>query len=252
MSAPMEDKPPRGWPLWLKLVVAPLLAWHLFALFGMVLSTGSGPWIYGRAHGPVFAMRMYNTALPYLRAVRLQEDYRFESNRYREVANRVEVRLWDKSGKELATVRLPDPDAWPWTRHRQQLLAEVVSAYVTVEPRAGEVIPAPGQAPPLAQYWRATSPDGKTAKLETVEEHLLPRNEELTKPSNYALTAVRSLSRSLRRQYGAEAAEVVRVSRPFTGAVLLMPSERREPVPLSFFDETRWSFGVSGDLRSQK
>lgn len=246
MQEPVADTPSSGWPIWLKLIVAPLIAFHLATLVGLVLSSQSGPWVFpfgeDKAHEPFFAAKLYEATYGYLDLLRLQDDYHFPTHRANKgTAQRLEVRLKDGSGKEIRTIRLPDPNASPWTRHRQQLLVDIIADYQAISPPEGESIPPPGAKVPMVQYWKSAGP--RSMQLKSIEQHLLPRDEELHAPTPYARTAVQSLAQALVKQTGAKTAEIVWHSKPYVGAVALMKDR-----PKSNADEFQEYSANFGDL----
>jgi hypothetical protein len=89
----------------------------------------------------------------------------------------------------------------------------------------------PGVKPPAdlsAQLWLATFP-----------QHLVPRNKEIMRPSEWAILLAHSYSRRLCRETGAASAEIVRISRePVTPSVLY----GNVPPPEAFYELTA-SFG---------
>lgn len=167
-----------GWPIWAKLIAAPLILWHIAALLAMVLSTESGPWPEGYAHPPMFASKAYEVASRYLDPLRLQDDYRFATNEKPDDDFRVEFQLRDEQGNDMGVVRFPDPDASTWTQHRQKLIAQVLRHPIFLQPRAGEYIPPPGQGIPTVRYWSGV--DERSFRLDEIDINRfrdLPRDE---------------------------------------------------------------------------
>lgn len=245
MSKPSSNAPSAEWPIWLRLIVSLLIIVHLSALAGLVLSTETGPWVVpdgvGTAHRPFFAEKLFNSTRDYRSTLGLTEDYRFSSNAPPEAASRFEIRLKDDQGKVVETIPFPNPDSWPAERHRQELMAQVLAEYMTVEPIEGELIPAPGQAPNMKEYWRR-SEDGSTATLQSVPEHLLPRDQELVAPTNYAQILATSLARKGKAQTDAASAEVVLLRKPTFGPVVVMPALGRT-INADDFDSVEFYFG---------
>jgi hypothetical protein len=236
-----------GWSWMGRLVASALIVFHLAAIAGLVLAVKTGPWVIpdgaGEAHPPAFALRLAEMTEGYRDAIQLVENYRFPTNTRPEAAHRVQILLKGEDGKDLPKITIPDAGVLLPSWHRQLLVADVVAQYQALEPPEGEKIPPPGQAVPTAAYWKR-SEDGTYANLTRVPEHLLPRNEELVAPTDYALTVVRSLMRYAKKKYGASRAEVVLVSRPTFGAVTLMPDFSRG-FQADDFDAVEFRFGES-------
>ncbi|MBY0586801.1 hypothetical protein K2X85_06470 [bacterium] len=236
-----------GWGVFARAIASVMIVFHLTALLGLVLAVRTGPWVIpdgaGEAHAPLFASRISDWTESYRDALQLVENYRFPTNARPEAAHRVEILMKDADGKELPKVTLPSEKTMLPAWHRQLLLTDVVAQYQALAPPEGEKIPPPGQAVPTVAYWKR-SEDGTYAELARVAEHLLPRNEDLVAPTDYALTAVRSLTRYAKKKYGADKVQVVLVSRPTFGAVTLMPNFAQS-FQADDFDAVEFRFGDS-------
>ncbi len=141
----------------------------------------------------------------------MTHNYHFLRNRPGQAAVRFEVRLRDETGRLIETRRFPDPDANFWVRHRQTLLAQHLADDQPVAPRGSEAIPAPNQAVRTVDVWEM-GPD-QALHLRRVPEHLLPRDRQVFRPSEWSLILTRSYCRYLCREHGAASAELVRHTR---------------------------------------
>jgi hypothetical protein len=218
------------------------IAGHLLAVAALVLAAPSGPWpVAGGsdwATPPQFARSLGEWTLPALSLIKMTHNYHFLTNRPA-IASRFDVRLRDASGQEMATLRFPDPNALWAARFRQKLLAQGLDGDDQVEPLPGEFVPAPGQPVRAVPYWQMG--EGRTGKLATVEEHLIPRDREVTGPSPWSMLLARSYARYLCRAHQAASAEVIRYTKDHIPPdVLFLDS----PPPASSFDEVSVSFGV--------
>jgi hypothetical protein len=208
---------------------------HLAAILVPILDVRSGPWPAsdGRdlADPPQFAHAAAGLATVHAKYLRVAHSYHFVTNRPSDLPGvEFEVRLKDGDGKPLQTLKFPDPQANAWVRHRQQLLAHSLAPDLPVAPPGGEVIAAPGQKMPAVTLWMM--PDegipGSPAKtlaalmtpdraaplrVQTVPQHLVPRNRPVMRPSDWALVLERSYARYLCRLHGAASAEVIRHTR---------------------------------------
>lgn len=242
----MPKAPPpstRPLPGWLVLVGSVLVAFHFFAILMHVLAAPSGPWMtrFGpdTAVGPFFAQGPNERLRPYyLLPLKMTHTYHFATNRPEVMGVFFEVRLKDRQGKPMATMRFPDREANFWVRHRQAILAQSLAADVPVQPRPGEAIPAPGQKAPTVTIWEPV-PDERMLRLETIPEHKIPRNRPVERPSELSLVLARSYARYVCRKYGAASAELVRRTRPaiLSGIVLI------EPLPPDVFEDLACNFG---------
>lgn len=247
-SADSSTTTPAGWPLPLRLLVSVAIIFHLAALAGLVLSTRTGPWAMpdgdiGIAHAPFFAERIFDSTRGYRQALRLTEDYRFSSNLRPDSDNQVEIRLKDKDGKVIKTVLLPQSNSWLGSYQREQLIANLLSKNEAVDAPEGEKIPPPGQQVPMASYWKAQG-SNKLWKLEITPEHLLPREEEMARPTDLSVILAKSLARHAQKKYGGESADVALRSKQSFGALLVAPAGQGVPnLNAEDFDPIEFVFG---------
>ena len=235
----------RPLPPWILVCGSVAVAGHLAALGLLALAAPSGPWPtpFGAstALAPAFAEDPAASATRnYLLPLHMSHNYHFDSDRPAQPGVWFEVRLRDEQGKELRTVRVPDPGASFWVRHRQERLARALADDRPVQPPAGKVVPAPGQAVHTVDFWDVAG-DG-ILRLKTAPEHLIPRDRPVFRPSGWSLVLARSYVRHLCRAHGAASGELVRHTRePVLPAVLLLD----EPPPgtfaelISYFGEVR-------------
>jgi hypothetical protein len=229
-------------PGWLVAVGSVPIALHLVAVACHALAAPSGPWPGPEGpdlHSPPQFAFSLDQAGPaqYLDAAKLTHNYHFSTSRPGTPGARLEVRLKDAAGNEVATVPVPDPAANPWVRHRQSLLAQWLTNDLPVPPPQSEVIAAPNQAPPAVLLWDL---DGNNRlKLKSVPQHLVPRDRPVMRPSEASLLLVRSYARHLCRTHGAASAEVVRHTRYPIPSVVMTWTE----VPPGAFDELVSNFG---------
>jgi hypothetical protein len=229
-------------PPWVvRLGSAAILA-HMAAVVVLVLAAPSGPWptSFGSsmATEPQFAQGVSNvTTRHYLMPLKMTHNYHFPSNRPAPPGVFFEVRLKDEAGQLLKTVRVPDENANFWVRHRQTLLAQALADDQPVQPRAGEVVAAPGKKVQTMDIW--DTGENNTLKLRSVPEHLIPRERPVFRPSGWSVVLARSYARYLCRVHGAASAEVIRHTRE---AVMPAVMFLEEPPP-GTFDELVSSFG---------
>lgn len=199
-------------PRWLVVLGSLLIVFHFGSVGVAALAAPSGPWPTGEGQGPAtppqFAYSAHQIVLPYLQAVKLDNNYHFASNRPEQIGVQLEVRLKDDAGQDLATVKLPDPNANPWVRHRQALLLRGLTYDDGVAPPQGEAIAAPNRAVPKVPIWDVA--EQRQLRLKPVEEHLIPRDRPVMRPSEYNLLLVRAFARHLCREHQAAVAEVLR------------------------------------------
>lgn len=232
----------RPLPRWLACPIGTAVALHFSALVFLVLGAQSGPWPtpFGAspAMAPPFALAAGNTATThYLAPLKLTHNYHFLRNRTGQPDVFFEVRLKDEAGQVTETLRFPDPKANAWVRHRQGILAAHLADDVPVQPSGGEAIPAPNQAARTVTIWDI-SPDGSLV-LRSVPEHLVPRDRNVYRPSEWSMILARSYGRHLCRAHGAASAELIRHTRePIMPAVLYVS----EP-PADLFQELVTHFG---------
>lgn len=231
-------------PGWIVFVGSVAIALHLVAVATAVLATPSGPWPtnFGTsmAEEPRFAQAI-NAPLTryYLRPLHLNHNYHFNSNRNDVSIVEFEVKLRDRDGNMLKTVKFPEADANPWNRERQKHLALGLGDDQPVQPPRGEAIPAPGGKVKMVTMWEGTQND-PTLRVKEVPEHLVPRDHPVFAPSDWARLLARAYARYLGRQYGAASAEIVRRSRePIMPAAMFS-----SPQTMDSFDELVSTFGV--------
>jgi hypothetical protein len=214
-------------PRWLVVVGSAAILFHFTAVVMAVLASPSGPWAMpGGAPTmylpPQFASRLREPVIyVHARALKMGHSYHFLSNRSAPGAVFLEVRLRKSAGsEEMTLLRFPDRKANPWVRHRQLILARALLDDVAVEQQQGDRIPPPGQPPRMLQFWAPSTIRG--LKLEEKPEHLVPREQNIQRPSDLAVVLFRSYGRFLCRKYGAVSAEIIRHSRdPIPPDVLL-------------------------------
>lgn len=242
----MPQPPPKARVLspWLIGLGSAAIALHLTAVVVAALAAPSGPWVYpdgsNMAPPPQFAAQLHEAATPYLKLVRMTDNYHFATNRPGMAGVYFEVRLKDETGKLLATQTFPDENANFWVRHRQTLLAQWLSLDEPVQPPQGEVIAAPGQQVQTVELWDTGPPPGsRNWKIKKVPQHLVPRDQPLFKPTEWALVLARSYARYLCRTSGAASAELIRHTRQsIPPSVMSMPQ-----APAEMFDERTADFG---------
>jgi hypothetical protein len=227
---------------WLLGGLSAWIVWHFMAILGTALGARSGPWPVngelGWATPPQFAQEINSLCGSYLWALNLTSDYHFPSDRP-QLASRFEVRLRDAQGNELEVVQIPDPSANAFVRHRQSLLADGLAADMAVEAPPGEFVPAPNQPVRTVVYWNFEG--GPIGALRTIEEHLIPRDQQVTGPTDWALLLARSYSRYLCRTHGAASAEIVRHTKDAIPPDVLFADS---PPQAAAFDSAAASFGV--------
>lgn len=234
---------PRPLPGWLVGLGSLAIAFHLFAILMLALAASSGPWPtpFGSstAFGPKFADRANQVLTPsYLDPLRMTHNYHFFTNRPELPTATFEIILKDKQGVVKRRLSYPDPDANPWVRFRQRLLAIGLADDEPVQLPRGEIIPAAGKKMPTVSYWDA-GPDEKIARLTMNEIHLAPKNRPLYKPRDWSLLLARSYMRRACRHEGLPSAELVRhVREPIMSAMIYVD----EPPPGTFTELTN-SFG---------
>jgi hypothetical protein len=248
-------------PRWLVAVGSAAIIFHLAAIIVPVLDVPSGPWFTRQgpqqADAPAFAHAATDLAKLHAEYLRVANSYYFVSNRPADFpAVQFEVRLRDKDGAELKTLPFPDPEANPWVRHRQELLAGALAFDVPVERPTGSDIIYPGGQIPEVQFWTVEGenlkpqsgqpppPPPMDAKVlrklsEKLSQNNVPRNREVMRPADLALILARSYARHLCRTHGAASAEIIRhVREPVPPASLY-----GQEAPTGAFDEFQASFG---------
>lgn len=241
MSPPRLDRP-TPLPGWLVFAGSAVVAGHLAAVIALALAAPSGPWLTplgpSTATGPQFAQAINQlTASHYLLHLGMKHNYHFPGNRPAPPGVYFEVLLKDKDGRPLEAVRIPDPKANFWVRHRQALLAQWLADDQDIEPRGGEVVPAPNQRVRTVEIWE---PSGeKTLRLREVPEHLVPRDRPVARPSAWSQVLARSFVRHLCRTHGAASGELIRHYRQPVLAGMMFAEEP----PGGLFDEIVSYFG---------
>ncbi len=248
MHNPYAQNPPL--PRWLMIAGSLAVCLHLLALGIHVLAAPSGPWStpFGPSEsiGPQFALSFDSVASPYyLQPLRMTHNYHYRTNRVEASGVFFEVRLKDTDGRVMQTLKFPDDKASFWVRHRQSLLADDLAEDVPVQARPGEAIPAPNQKVAGVTIWDFDTPDGKgrpgqeMLRLRQVQEHLIPRDRPVMRPSEWSLILAKSYARYLCRQHSAATAELIRHTREaIQPAVMFFPE-----LPPNIFDELVCSFG---------
>jgi hypothetical protein len=213
MAYPASDPLARV-PRWLVVVGSSAIVLHLLAVAVNVLAAPSGPWPSmegsSMAPPPQFAYGL-GTLGPssYLRTVKLTHNAHFASDRTWGPGVRLEIRLKDDNGQEVATVTVPDPQANPWARHRQSLLAQALGDDQPAAPPQSEVLAAPNREVPTVPIWDMS--DNNKQALKVTPQHEIPRDRPVSRPSEWSLLVARSYARHLCRAHGAASAEIVRV-----------------------------------------
>jgi hypothetical protein len=215
------------------LIVAGSLAilYHLAAIIIPILDVPSGPWVTPEGPRPLaapeFAHGANGLATLHAEYFRIAHGYHFVSNRPGDIPGvQIEVRLRDKDGTLMETLRFPDPAANAWVRHRQEVLASALAPDLPVESPRSEVIPAPGQQPTTLAIWALAGEDlaglsdvppptdsKLPLELRRVVQHRLPRYRAAMRPTEWSLLLARSYARYLCREHGAASAEIVRHTR---------------------------------------
>jgi hypothetical protein len=229
-------------PRWLIVVGSAAIVFHLTAIIIPILDMPSGPWVTGDGARPMsapeFAHAANGLATVHAEYLRLAHSYHFASNRPGDIPGvQFEVRLRDKDGTLMETLQFPDPNANPWVRHRQEILASALAPDLPLPPSQSEVIPPAGEKVPNVDLWAikgedfsgklgAMPPpaDGKAPlELRSVPQHRVPRNRgQVWRPSEWSLVLARSYARHLCHAHGAATAEIVRHTRePVSYSVLL-------------------------------
>lgn len=203
-------------PRWIAVIGSLVIAYHVVAVVSGALAASSGPWPTPEGGGlstpPQFAFSIYQDyTAGYLRLVRLTHNYHFASNRPATPGVYFQARLYDPTGHEVETLRFPEPAAGPWARYRQGLLAKWLADDQPVPPPAGEVIAPPDRPVPAALIWDLDGPH--RLRLNSVPQHLVPRDRQVFRPSEWSLLLARSYARYLRRAHGAASVEIVRHTR---------------------------------------
>jgi hypothetical protein len=219
-----QPNSPAGPPRWLLVVASLLIGYHLLAVTLTVLAAPSGPW--PSPEGPLkwsppqFAVSLnQGLTADYLRTFKLGHNAHFDSNQPGMIDVFLEVHLKDNAGKEIKTVRLPDPEANSWLRFQQSLLARPMTMDMPLPPPSSEVIAAPHKANPTMPAWEMVSSEiPGIRKLKLVEMDVNTINDKQRegrmsqRPSDWTLLLVHSYARHLCRVHGAAKAEIIRHS----------------------------------------
>ena len=197
-------------------VASLLVALHFLAIGVHVLAAPSGPWVTpmgipSQAMGPKFAEKLDEAATTaYLQPLHMTHNYHFNGNRVDSPDVAFEVRLKDTEGQTIKTLKFPSPQANAWVRQRQRMLAQQLGDDEPVQPRGGEVIPAPGKKMRKVKFW---APVGDDLEMREVDENLVPKTGQVYGPREWSLIVARAYVRHLCREYGAASAEIARLSR---------------------------------------
>jgi hypothetical protein len=144
----------------------------------------------------------------YLNVLRMSNTYDFPTNRLGAPVAIVEARLRSKDTGEMKTVRLPDPNANFWVRHRQSILAGGLRDDTSVQPPQGEGVAAPGGQVRVIPIW-APGEEGLW-KIVPTPEHLIPRDRPVERPGDWSRLLARSYGRYLCRSESAASADIIR------------------------------------------
>jgi hypothetical protein len=220
---------PVSLPPWLLILGSGAIAFHLLAITLGALAAPSGPWPTpmgpNTLEPPQFASMANRLVGPiYLQPLRMTHTYHFTSNRPGAPGAYFEVVLKDASGKRIKTLKIPDANANFWVRHRQSLLAQGLNDDVPVPPPQGEKVAAPHKKLPKVAIWEPVGDkpgDMRHFKIAKVDEHLIPRNRFVLRPSEWSLVLAKSYARYLCRTYSADRAEIIR--------------HMQDPIPPSIF-----------------
>ncbi len=228
-------------PGWLIAAGSAVILFHLAAITIPILDTPSGPWAtpMGRmpADPPDFAHAAAGLSNVHGEYLRVSHSFNFVTNRPADLPGvRFEAVLRDKDGNVTQTLQFPDPNANPWVRHRQEVLASALAPDLPAEKPASDIIAPPGQKPAMVDIWALpgedftasavppppSSPDKKLPlRLQSVPQFRL-RYRDYWRPSEWSLVLARSYARYLCRANGAASAEIVRHSREPVGPDVLL------------------------------
>src|SRR5258708_2907068 len=112
----MREGAPGKWPRWVMIVGSIAIVFHLLAIAsGAMNSQSSPPWLSDESRippTPPFAQSLYEQFEPaYLKPLVLGQNYHFASNEPRLPEVYFVAKLKDAEGREMAVIRIPDPDA---------------------------------------------------------------------------------------------------------------------------------------------
>jgi hypothetical protein len=251
---------------WLIVAGSAVILFHFAAVIVPILDMPSGPWAMpmGRIPGdpPEFAHAAASLSNFHADGLRIAHGYQFVTNRPADIPGvRFEAILRDKDGSVLQTLTFPDPNANPWVRHRQEVLASSLAPDLPIEKPSSDVIAPPGQKPLSVDLWalpgedftaNAAPPAGAIGdrNLPLHLEHGVPqfrlRYRDYWRPSEWAQLLARSYARYLCRTHGAASAEIVRYTREPVAPDMLFGGDRVD------LTEIVASFGKSPNEHSQK
>jgi hypothetical protein len=222
-----SSSPPVNIPRPIIFLASIAIAFHLIAIVANVLGAPSGPWPSqegdsGFTPPPQFAQGL-NSAFgsQYLNSLHMANNYHFVTNRPTLPEPRLEIQVKSNQGGESKTIRLPDPDANFWVRHRQSILAAGLGNDIPVPPPQGEQLAAPGKQVRMVSIWEQSE---RGLKIRPTPEHLVPRDRPVIRPSELALLLARAYGRYVCRTQNASSAVVFRHWRdPIPPGVLSMP-----------------------------
>jgi hypothetical protein len=206
-------------PRWLVIAASIAIVFHLSAVIVRSLNMPSGPWLGDRgpvrAGPPTFASTLFSS-LPgeYLKAVRLTQNYHFQSNSPGTMGIAFEARFKDHDGNPV-TLTFPDKNANRWVQHRQKSLAFALTDDQRVMPPPLQTVAAPGKAENKIRVWDG-SRNSTEVRLKWMSENEIPREgepnyREIWRPSPFSSLVVNSYARYLCRTYGVDKVEIVRI-----------------------------------------
>jgi hypothetical protein len=233
--APPREKQAHSIPPFLLAAGSAVIVAHFGVVIAHALAVPSGPWPgpegQDMAAPPAFVKTLNQEAQGYRYVFRLGPSDSVAGDPPAFPGVFAEVRLKDSGGNVIKTVRLPDPDANAWVRHREELLVQGLVPDQPIMPPRGESIPAPNQEVRKVPIWQG--PEGGPLRLQHVPEHLIPRQRDVMGPTERSLVLVRSYARHLCRQHGASSAEVLRHSREAISPIAYLMGP---PPPMAFTD----------------
>jgi hypothetical protein len=243
-------------PRWLVAVGSAAIVVHLAAVVIPILDMPSGPWSNSEGvsleDAPGFAHSASGLTTVHADYFRVAHSYHFISNRPADIPGvRFEVRLKNDQGEVIETLHFPDPNANPWVRHRQEVLANALAPDLPIQQQGGEVIPAAGENPTVF-LWALPGEDFSGMKppppptdrnvplhLQAVPQHRVPRYRMAMRPSEWALILARSYTRYLCRTHGAASGEIIRHTRESVSPAVLFGND----TPPANFNDLEASFG---------
>jgi hypothetical protein len=202
--------------------------------------------------GPPFAVAINNASfgrrgrevkfLDYVRFLKMTHNYHYMANRPPVPGIRIDIKLKDAAGEVIRTVQLPDPKANFWVQQRQLNMIRGMSEDQPVDTNQGDYIPGVGKPPPMIDYWDGAGVRGGNEwnlKITTQQQHLIPRDRPVMRPSAYGRILAGSMARYLCRETGAASAEVFRISREPVSPMML----NMEDAPPESFNTLTSNFG---------